>query len=588
MTAAIAGAPSTSATPSASVEGALLRLAALAAALDAAPQHDDAASLAERVAASQFYVACVGQFKRGKSTLIDALLGDAVLPRGIVPVTAVPTVVRYGPHREARVQLRPSAGAPHGAWRTIPVEEVGEFVSEEHNPANAKLVAAVEVLEPCALLASGMCLVDTPGLGSVYTTNTEATKAFIPQIDAALVVLGADPPISGDELDLIARVAQDVERLVLVLNKADRVSAEERRVASAFAREAIERRIQRAVPPLLEVCATERLAGEGPPRDWPRLVETLERLAEGSGRSLAAEAGRRGIARVARQLLGHVAVQRAALERPQAETAQWMANLERAVGLAGRALDDLGYLFTAEQERLARRFANERRQLLTTAVARGRTALGERLARVHGAWGPSLRRRMMHVAQDIARHELAAWLPQQQQLANTSFEEAMLRFTSEVELLFQRLASSGAKELEDMGTGTNLERHLTTPSLFFFKDLIRIAEPASPLRYAADVVLGAARVRRPFEIDAQDLLDWLLEMNSSRVEHDVLERIAAGRRELEGRVRSALRDASGRARQVLVRADALRDAGREAVRMELERLLLLEQEIRQVAQGVAV
>jgi len=588
MTATVAGTPSDSATPSAAVADRLVRLAALAAALDAASQHDDAAALAERVAESQFYVACVGQFKRGKSTLIDALLGDAVLPRGIVPVTAVPTVVRYGPHRAARVQLRPSAGAAHAAWRIISVEEIGEFVSEEHNPANEKLVAAVEVFEPCALLASGMCLVDTPGLGSVYATNTEATKTFVPQIDAALVVLGADPPISGDELDLIARVAQEIETLVLVLNKADRVSAEERRVASAFARQAIERRIGREVPPLLEISATERLAGDGPPRDWPRLVETLERLAEGSGRLLATEAGRRGIARVARQLLGLVGVQRAALERPQAETVQWMANLERAVALAERALDDLGYLFTAEQEGLARRFASERQQFLASAVPRGRAVLNEQARRIQGLWGPSLRRRMMHAAQNIVRQELVDWLAQQQRLADAAFDEAMSRFTSELEMLFEKLASSGATELEDFGAGTSLERHLTTPSTFFFKDLIRVAEPASPLRFAADVVLGAARIRHPFERDAQGLLDWLLEMNSSRVEHDVLARVAAGRRELEGRVRGALRAASGRGREVLVRADALRAAGQEQVRAELERLSGLEAEIRFVAEGAGV
>ena len=546
-------------------------------------QHDDAAALAERVTASQFYVACVGQFKRGKSTLIDALLGDAVLPRGIVPVTAVPTVVRYGPERAARVQCRPSTHAPHSEWRAIAVEDVAQYVAEEYNPANEKGVAAVEVFEPCALLASGMCLVDTPGLGSVHASNTAATNAFVPQIDAALVVLGADPPISGDELDLIARVAEDVETVVLVLNKADRVSAEERRVAGAFAQQAIARRIQRAVPPLLEVSATERLAGEGDPRDWLKLVKTLESLSRRSGHSLAVDAGRRGVTRVSQQLHRHVAAQRAALERPQAETAQWMANLERAVALASRALDDLSHLFTAEQERLARGFKNERRHLLESAMGRGRAALSAQLDLLHGVWGPSLRRRMMHAAQDIARKELDAWLPVQQQLANTSFDEAMSRFTTELDQLFQRIAASGAKGLDELGADAHLDRQLTSPSGFFFKDLIRVAEPASPLRYVADVALGLLRARGPFTRAAQDLLDWLLEMNSSRVESDVLDRIAAGRRELEAGVRGALRDASAKARQVLSRADALRDAGQAAVRVELDRLESLEQEIRDVS-----
>src|SRR5713101_8280435 len=55
----------------------------------------DAAALAERIAEGRFYVACVGQFKRGKSTLLNALIGDPILPAGVAPVTSVVTVIRY-------------------------------------------------------------------------------------------------------------------------------------------------------------------------------------------------------------------------------------------------------------------------------------------------------------------------------------------------------------------------------------------------------------------------------------------------------------------------------------------------------------
>ena len=87
----------------------------------------------------------------------------------------------------------------------------------------------VEVFVPCPLLASGMCLVDTPGIGSVFAGNTETTKEFIPQIDAAILLVGADPPISGEELALIEAVAANVEEVLVVLNKIDRVSAAERK-----------------------------------------------------------------------------------------------------------------------------------------------------------------------------------------------------------------------------------------------------------------------------------------------------------------------------------------------------------------------
>jgi len=61
--------------------------------------------LAARVSEGRFYLACIGQFKRGKSTLINALMGETVLPVGFIPVTAVPTVIRYGARKKARVQF---------------------------------------------------------------------------------------------------------------------------------------------------------------------------------------------------------------------------------------------------------------------------------------------------------------------------------------------------------------------------------------------------------------------------------------------------------------------------------------------------
>ena len=74
----------------------LLRLASLGEELGAQSIADDGHALAARVSEGRFYLACIGQFKRGKSTLINALIGEPVLPVGFIPVTAVPTVIRYG------------------------------------------------------------------------------------------------------------------------------------------------------------------------------------------------------------------------------------------------------------------------------------------------------------------------------------------------------------------------------------------------------------------------------------------------------------------------------------------------------------
>jgi predicted GTPase len=118
-------------------------------------------------------------------------------------------------------------------------------VTEEQNPENKKAVDGAEVFVPSFLLSYGMCFVDTPGLGSVFTGNTATTQAFIPHIDAALVVVGADPPIAGEELALVESIGEQVEDLILVINKADRTSDPEREAAAKFTRQILEKRLHR-------------------------------------------------------------------------------------------------------------------------------------------------------------------------------------------------------------------------------------------------------------------------------------------------------------------------------------------------------
>jgi Dynamin family len=75
---------------------ALTTLAALAREGGTSWVADEADTLAHRLGKGRFYVVCVGQFKRGKSTLLNALIGTPILPTGVVPSTAAVTVIRYG------------------------------------------------------------------------------------------------------------------------------------------------------------------------------------------------------------------------------------------------------------------------------------------------------------------------------------------------------------------------------------------------------------------------------------------------------------------------------------------------------------
>jgi hypothetical protein len=187
-----------------------------------------AAALSGRLAAGDLRVALVGEAKRGKSTFGNALLGEEVLPTGVVPVTSISTEVRAGSPRRADISFRDCSTC------TADVDHLEEFVSERRNADNYRNVAGVKVYLPEGLPHGRMVLVDTPGVGSVHVHNTQAAQEAFAAMDAAVFVLTADPPISGSELALLREVAGMAVRVFVVLNKADQLECAELDDAASF------------------------------------------------------------------------------------------------------------------------------------------------------------------------------------------------------------------------------------------------------------------------------------------------------------------------------------------------------------------
>lgn len=185
------------------------------AALGTDQDREQIAALRDRLDTARLRVLVAGEAKRGKSTLINALLGRAVLPTGVTPLTAVATTVRYGddPHVEVRFS--------DGHEEKQPMSALADLVTERGNPGNRRQIAAVTAYLDAPLLARGVELVDTPGTGSVFAWDTAAAHKALETMDAAVFVLTADPPVSAAERDLYAKVADLSVATFTVLNKAD-------------------------------------------------------------------------------------------------------------------------------------------------------------------------------------------------------------------------------------------------------------------------------------------------------------------------------------------------------------------------------
>ena len=555
-----------------SLDGAsrLLQLGRLAQELGAEPVAEEARDLAARVSEGRFYVACVGQFKRGKSTLLNALVGHEVVPTGFIPVTAVPTVIRFGDKPHARVRMR------DGAWRDVAMTDLKEYVTEELNPENKKAVDGAEVFVPSPLLSSGMCFVDTPGLGSVFTGNSATTQAFIPHIDAGLVVVGADPPIAGEELALVESIGTQVQDLILVINKADRTTDPERAAAAKFTREILEKRLHRPMGEVFEVSAAERMESRGPLRDWGKLLASLYDLVEDSGRNLVRAACDRGLQRLSEQLLAIISEDRDALQRPIEESERRIELMKETINEAERSMRELDYLFMAELHRISDLFGDRHKQFFASAWTESETEFGEELPSVPLGFGPHYRRRVMHLAQEISRRRVMPWLKPEQEEGERQYRAVALRFVEMGNNFLKKLVDAGLSELTRMPHALDPEKGFRIRSRFIFEDFIGTAQPPSPLRWLADVFLPLVGGRKLITNDAREFLRHLLETNSARVQNDVLNRIQESRDRLQVEIRKLLHEISRFAEQALDRARKLKEEGTPAVQSAIERLNRLE------------
>jgi len=184
--------------------------------------------VSEKIESEIFNLVILGQFKRGKSTLINALLGEKVLPSAIVPLTSVVTIVCYGDFPGARVNFM------DGTNTEIAIEDIHKYATEKKNPKNRLNVREVEVFYPSDYLKKGVRLVDTPGVGSVFAHNTDVAYRYLPNADAGIFVVTPDPPPGESEHKFLKEIRGHIDKVFFVLNKIDQVNGEDLAEAEEF------------------------------------------------------------------------------------------------------------------------------------------------------------------------------------------------------------------------------------------------------------------------------------------------------------------------------------------------------------------
>ena len=351
------------------------------------PAADRLDALLSRLDEGSFHLAVLGQFKRGKSTLLNALLGEAVLPSSVVPLTAIPTRIRGGPARQVRIaftdgradEVPPVPGAAELA------AVLARYVTEEANPANRLGVRDVEVLHPSPALSHGVVLIDTPGIGSTYAHNTATTMAFLAECDAALFLVSADPPITAVEVEFLREVRGRVPRLFFLLNKVDYLADDEAVAVTAFLRRVLTEQVGLpAGNPIYPVSARRGLAARerGDMAEWRAsgCAEVADRLlvflAEEKQQVLEASVRQRAL-ELAGEVLLALRLSLRALAMPIEELEEKSARFDAALAEAEQQRRYAKDMLVGEQKRMA--------ELVETQAATLRERYGARLVEVADA-----------------------------------------------------------------------------------------------------------------------------------------------------------------------------------------------------------
>jgi len=180
------------------------------------------AAVLDRAEDQSFEIAVFGRVSAGKSSLLNAILETDVLPVGVTPITAVPTLLTYSAEPALTVSF---SEAPR---MRLEISRLQEFATEQKNPGNTKHITRLVVALPSPRLQGGVAFVDTPGLGSLATSGATQTLAYLPKCDLGVFLIDAGSTLTADDLQTIMALEEAAIPVNVLLSKADLLGLDDR------------------------------------------------------------------------------------------------------------------------------------------------------------------------------------------------------------------------------------------------------------------------------------------------------------------------------------------------------------------------
>ncbi|MFA7336775.1 MAG: dynamin family protein [Candidatus Obscuribacterales bacterium] len=483
-------------------------------------------SFCQKVENATFNLAVVGEFKRGKSTLVNALLGDKLLPMAVIPLTSIATIIAYGNETRIEVKFQSNQSIE------IRKEELINYVTESGNPNNSKLVSTVEIKHTASILKDGVRLIDTPGVGSAFQHNTTTTYDYLPEIDAAIFLFSADQPASHLELAFLKDVQQCAPKTFLVQNKIDHLSPDELVQSLNFLKQTISGQGEKelAIYPISAKSALNRrlIDDTDESNDGFDLLEQdiLNFLIVGKAQTLIASSALRLTKEIAstKQLLQ---LEQHSRKQPLEQLRKSIINFELAADKIKQEQSDAEYIVNGETAKLVREIENDLKEF----VEEHKNALVAEIEKAYLSNKDLDKASLIKALRDHLFEQMQSifdqWRAVEEAIVRANFQKITARFAERANLIVEQISLASKEHLGVTAAAHFEVEALTTDSRhrYAVDDPFTLAVESLPLMLPS--LLAKPIIHSRFLTAASSELS----RNSGRLRADFQERITKTTRE---------------------------------------------------------
>ncbi|MBI2471650.1 MAG: dynamin family protein [Planctomycetes bacterium] len=526
----------------------------------------------EHLLSNSFNLVILGQFKRGKTTLINSLIGKEILPSSVVPLTSVVTILKHSDEITCNIFMQ------DGSEKNVRLEELADYITERGNPKNIRSVRCARIEYPSPFLEKGMLLVDTPGVGSTFLHNTETTYEFLDHLDAALFLMSADVPISQVEKELLDTIKGSTQKIFFVLNKIDNLTPREIEEISAFNKLVLEE-MGFTVQEIWPISAREALKAKVINNEVQLSQSGLLNLEDALNRFLSLEKGRivlnaatSKVNRIITQTLSQIAIEKNTLLVSGEELENKINTFHKLVANLKQDREDIAYLLKGESDKLCLKVEEMLKTLEEKEIPRIKRCLQDFSDKNADTNPTNLRDGMQQVIKEEIIQGFDVFRKDTEKIISNNIQETFRRFTKRSNDIVREFKTAAEILFEVAMDPFEFSVELTKDNSFYYI----VQEYTAP---TDEEVKSILRTFLPKSMSRKMVLNEMLE----RVSSDVSRNCGRVRYDLTSRIRKTIdyyakqlqtlgSDLISQIEQAIQKGQERRKSGGESIRIELDLL----------------